>query len=314
MVRLLASFAAIPMALLCSCSASPSVNTKSKIVATFSVLGDWAKQVAGERFEVVMLVGSDADAHTFEPTPQNVAAMGDAKLIVANGTGFETWLDKAVASSGSKARRVTVSEGLTLLTGACEHCKAKSGQEHKHDHDDEPDPHIWHDVANAKFGVAKIRDALMQLDPEHAEEFKSNAAAYLQKLDALDRWILAEVMRLPPNCRKIVTSHDTFGYFAKRYGFEVIGTAIGSFSTEAADPSSVEFAKLLKTIQGARVPAIFCENMHNPKLMQHLAAETRVTLAPELSTDALGPSGSPGETYDAMMRHNVTVMVEALKP
>jgi zinc/manganese transport system substrate-binding protein len=303
------------VAFLAGCGKTGSVaSSKPKIIVTFSVLADWTRNIAGEHYEVVSLVGPDGDAHTFEPTPQDLLMLSDAKLIIANGAGFEPWLDKPMQSSQTSARRVNVSEGMTLLTGGCECCKHKKGEEHAHTHDEETDPHVWHEVGNAKFAIAKIRDALIQLDPDHGEVFQSNAAAYLTKLDALDRWILAEVATLPRDKRKLVTSHDTFGYFAKRYEFDVIGTAIGSFTTEAADPSAAEFAKLLRTIRDAKVKAIFCETMHNPKLMQRLASEAKVILAPALYTDALGPDGSPGATYEGMMRHNVATIVVGLLP
>ncbi len=162
--------------------------------------------------------------------------------------------------------------------------------------------------------VGVIRDRLCEIDPGHADKYRANAAAYLAKLDALHAWVGREVATLPPARRVLVTSHDTFGYFADRYGFTVAGTALASFSTEASDPSAAAFARLVESVQAAKVPAIFAENVQNPKLMQRLAAEAGVKLAPPLFTDALGKPGSGGDTYEAMTRHNVTTIVAALKP
>ena len=192
----------------------------------------------------------------------------------------------------------------------------KSSPEKKaphHDHE-EHDPHVWHDVQNAIHMVEAIRDELVKVDPAHADKYQANAAAYLQQLQDLDKWVVEQVATLPEANRKLVTSHDTFGYFSRRYGFQVVGTALSSFSTEASDPSAADFAKLIEAIKAAKVPAIFAENVQNPKLMQRLAQEAGVKLAPPLYTDALGKEGSEGDTYIKMMRYNVTTIVNSLKP
>lgn len=283
---------------------------KLRVVATFSVLGDLVQNVAGDGAEVVTLVGPDGDAHTFDPSPQDGMAVADAQVLFENGVGFEAWLDKLHSSSGSKAVRVVASKGLEFREGECRHDPKEKGKPHAH----EDDPHVWHDVRNAVHMVGVIRDRLCEVDPGRAEKYRANAAAYLTKLESLHAWVEASVAALPPDRRKLVTSHDTFGYFADRYGFTVAGTALASFSTEASDPSAAEFAKLVGSVKAAKVPAIFAENTHNPKLMERLAAEAGVKLAPPLFTDALGKPGSGGDTYEAMMRHNVGTIVDALKP
>jgi ABC-type Zn uptake system ZnuABC Zn-binding protein ZnuA len=278
-------------------------------VATYSILGDLVKNVAGGSAEVVTLVGPDGDAHTFEPTPKDGVALADADVIFENGVGFETWLDKLHSSSKSKGKRVVVTKSLELREGKCHHAH-KPGEKHEH----EDDPHVWHDVENAIHMVGIIRDALAEADPPNADKYKANAEKYLATLRVLDAWVEEKVATLPKQNRKLVTSHDTFGYFADRYGFTVVGTALASVSTEAGDPSAATFAKLVESIKAARVPAIFAENVHNPKLMERLAKEAGVKLAPPLFTDALGKPGTEGDTYEKMIRHNVTVIVEALKP
>ncbi|MCC2629395.1 MAG: putative transporter substrate binding protein, partial [Thermomicrobiales bacterium] len=174
------------------------------------------------------------------------------------------------------------------------------------------DPHVWQDVANAIVMVENIRDALVAADPDRTEQYEANAAAYIAELEALDASIREQVGTLPPERRKLVTSHDTFSYFAAAYGFEVLGTALGSLSTEAGDPSARDIATLITEIEEAGVPAIFAENVANADLMESIAAEAGVSLAPSLYTDALGPPGSPGETYVGMMQSNVTTIVDAL--
>ena len=272
------------------------------------MLGDLVKNVAADCAEIVVLVGPDGDAHTFEPTPKDGIGLADADLVFENGVGFEPWLDKLHAASNSKARRVVVTQGLEILEGECNH-NDKVGEKHEH----EDDPHVWHEVQNSIHMVGIIRDKLAEADPVNSEKYKTNSTKYLKRLEALDLWVLAQVEILPKDRRKLVTSHDTFGYFANRYGFQVLGTLLSSFSTEASDPSPVTFAKLVDSIKAAKVPAIFAENTQNPKVMERLASEAGVKLAPPLFTDALGKPGSQGDTYENMIRSNVTTIVDALK-
>jgi len=307
-MSLLVAAVAVPL-LLGGCSKGEKRPGRVRVVATYSVLGDLVKNVAGDIAEVVTLVGPDGDAHTFEPTPKDGVALAEADLIFENGIGFETWLDKLHSSSASKARRVVVTEGLKLRQSECRH-DHKPGEKHEH----EDDPHVWHDVGNAIHMVGAIRDRLAEADPPNADRYRANAAAYLDRLTALDAWVVEKVATLPKGKRQLVTSHDTFGYFAERHGFEVVGSALESVSTEASDPSPATFAKLIESVRAAKVPAIFAENVHNPKLMDRLAKEAGVRLAPPLFTDALGKPGSEGDTYEKMIRYNVATIVDALKP
>lgn len=291
------------------------------VVASFSILGDLVENVGGERVDTVTIVGAGVDAHTFDPSPDDVASIADAALVFEIGIGFETWLDDMYAASGSEANRVVVTEGLDLIRAteegheheaegspAAEH---ESDGEADHEHG-EFDPHVWHDVTNAMLMVEIIRDALITTDPAHAETYEANAAAYLVELRELDDFIFEHVAALPEERRRLVTSHDTFGYFARRYDFEVAGTALGSLSTEAGDPSAEEVSELVAEIQAAGVPAIFAENVSNPDLMASIAAEAGVELVPALYTDALGEPGSEGDAYVGMIRYNVTAIVSAL--
>lgn len=286
-----------------------------RVVATFSILGDWVTQVGGDRVEVVTIVPAGGDAHTFDPSPDQVASIAEADLIFEIGAGFETWLDDMYAASGSDAQRVAVSDGLDLI-GATE-----EGHEDEHAGEASPeaeyeegelDPHIWGDVSNAVASVETIRTALGSADGANTATYDANAAAYAAELTELDAFIRSEVDKLPEDRRKLVTSHDTFGYFARAYGFEVIGTALNSLTTESSDPPAGEIAALVEEIKTAGVPAIFAENISNTDLMEAIADEAGVSLAPPLYTDALGEPGSEGATYILMMRYNATTIVTAL--
>jgi zinc/manganese transport system substrate-binding protein len=293
-----------------------SSTDKRKVVATFSVIGDLVHNVAGDQVDLVTLVGPDGDVHTFEPAPKDGVSLAKADVIFENGVELEPWIDGLYKSSQSKARRVAVSKGLKLFEAdEDEHKHEEKGPKkdaggHKHE---ELDPHVWHDIHNAMHMVEVVRDQLAEADPANAEKYKANAASYLQQLKDLDGWVVQSVATLPESERKLVTSHDTFGYFARRYGFKILGSGLESVSTEASDPSAADFAKLCEAIKAAKVPTIFAENVHNPKLMQRLAKEAGVRLGPPLFTDALGKEGSDGDSYVKMMRYNVTTIVTQLK-
>ncbi|MCG8347370.1 MAG: zinc ABC transporter substrate-binding protein [Chloroflexales bacterium] len=444
-----------------------AVSEPLKVVATYSILGDLVQNVVGDSglIELTVLVSPGGDAHTYEPTPRDSAALAEADILFENGLEFESWIDDLYAASGSTATRVAMADGISDLISsdghnhdeedpvahACEYfeddpeavtadasgatptatipadhthyivtladgagtvslsreedaevsfflgsdvpftvsqadaevepelvepvadaCAAiaivytydlapgdyvisfgsgadasvalvweeaghSEGEEHSHEEGEEHgegevhgegeehaegeehghshgeyDPHVWHDPNNAMVMVEAIRNTLVGADPSNADTYALNADAYLAELQALDAFIVEAVAQLPAERRKLVTSHDTFGYFARQYGFEIVGTALGSVTTEAADPSAGEIAELVESIQAVEVPAIFAENIANPALMETIAREAGVELAPTLYTDALGEPGSAGATYLEMVRHNVNTMVTAL--
>jgi ABC-type Zn uptake system ZnuABC Zn-binding protein ZnuA len=231
-------------------------------------------------------------------------------MIFEIGLGFETWLDDMYDASGSTAERVVVSDGVELLS-----LDEESGEEHEeegHDDHSEHDPHIWGGVANAINAVEIINEQLDALDPDNAAAYDANAATYIAELEELDSAIRADTQAIPEDQRKLVTTHDTFGYYAHAYDFEVVGTALNSLSTEGGDPPANEIAELVAAIQDANVPAIFAENISNTDLMQVIADEAGVELAPTLYTDALGEPGSDGDTYIRMMTYNTGVITSAL--
>jgi zinc/manganese transport system substrate-binding protein len=305
-------------ALLTACGTNTASTTEAntnnlRVVATFSILGDLVQNVGGEHITLHTLVGPGGDAHTFDPSPADSVALVEAKLIIENGLAFEPWLDDLYSASGSQAKRIVATANVTPLPAEDEHADEDDDHdEADHDHG-EYDPHVWSDVANTMRMVETIRDALVEADPEHAADYRANAERYLAELQKLDDEIVAQTNTLPPERRKLVTAHDTMRYFANRYGYEIVGTALGSLSTETADPSAGELVALVEQIKAANVPAIFAENVQSARLMERIAQEAGVKIAPTLYSDALGESDSEGATYLAMIRYNITTIVTVLK-
>jgi len=303
-------------------STPPAAEGKLNVVATYSILGDLVQNVGGDKINLRVLVGPDSDPHSYEPTPADSVALAEARVVFENGLEFETWLDNLFTASGSQATRVTVTDGIVLLKVEGEHeHEHEPGQaegtpkaaEHEEGHaHGEYDPHVWHSVANAMQMVKNIQAALVAADPANRAAYDANVQAYLAELAALETFVREEVNALPPERRKLVTSHDTFSYFARDYGFEIVATTLPA-TAEVAEPSAQQFAQLVAEIKSAGVPAIFAENTLNPGLMERLAAEAGVRLGPTLYTDALGRPGTEGDTFVKMFRYNVRAFVGALK-
>ena len=281
---------------------SVDAGDRPRVVATYSILGEWVAEVGGTNIILSVIVGRDGDSHTYSPTPADAVAIAQADLVLENGLGFEPWLTRLIESSGTKARRAAVSQGIESLRANLE-----AG------HGMDVNPHVWHDVRLAIQMVQEVARQLALIDPPHAAEYRQRSERYCAELQELDLWVVQQTQSLPAARRKLVTSHDTFGYFARRYGFEVVGTALGSFTTDTPDPAAIELAQLVEKIKAAGVPVVFTENMVNPKVLERVAHEAHVRVAPTLFTDALGPVGSEGETYLKLMHYNVRTMVEALK-
>jgi ABC-type Zn uptake system ZnuABC Zn-binding protein ZnuA len=296
-----------------------TAQTPLKVVATFSILGDLVANVAADKVELKVLVGAGSDTHTYEPSPADSATLSDAALIFEIGADFESWLDDLIESSGAKGTRIVLTEGMELLKFDGHNDDIHEGGEgdkdegEDHEGDDkhgELDPHVWHDVSLTIKMVERIRDALIAADAENADSYTLNAATYIIELGLLDADLLFAAEGLPEARRTLITTHDTFAYFGARYGFTV-DSALGA-TTEAADPAAGEIAALIERVKAAAVPAIFADNVSNPRLMEQIAREAGVALAPPLFTDALGEAGSEGESYLKMMRYNMKTIVEAL--
>lgn len=272
---------------------------KLPVVASFSILGDFVREIGGERVAVTTLVGPDGDAHVYSPTPADAKTVAGAKLVVVNGLKFEGWLTRLVKSSGTKATVATATTGIMPL---------KMADDHGHGHGGE-DPHAWQSVANARLYVGNVRDALIAADPAGKATYEANAAAYQTKLDALEAEIKAAVARIPANRRKAITSHDAFGYFVKAYGIAFI--APQGVSTEA-EASAKDVARIIRQIKAEKVPAVFLENITNPRLAEQIARESGAKIGGRLYSDALSAADGPAGTYIAMMKHNISQIEKAL--
>jgi ABC-type Zn uptake system ZnuABC Zn-binding protein ZnuA len=295
----------------CATSPTPEEPGRLPVVATFSVLGDLVRSIGGEHVSVRVLAGPGVDTHTFAPTPADGAALATARLVFENGLDFESWLDDLYQASGSQAARVVVSDGVTVIEGGHSEAEGHTEDEVEDEHGHgEADPHVWHSAANAIVMARNISAALAAADPANAASYQASADEYVGELEALDAWIMAQVNTLPPERRKLVTTHDTFAYFAERYGFEVIGTVLPT-STEGASPSAQALAALVEAVRAEGVPAVFAETVSNNSLLDQVAREAGVEIV-TLHTDALGPEGSGSGTYLEMMRSNVSAIVTAL--
>jgi zinc/manganese transport system substrate-binding protein len=276
-------------------AASPAcAQDRLKVVASFSILGDFVENVGGERVEVTTLVGANGDVHVYTPAPADAKKIADARLVVINGLGLEGWLPRLVQSSGSKAVIVTASDGIVPL---------KSGSA--------ADPHAWQSVVNAKIYVANIRDALVTADPGDAGVFRANADNYLAKLDSLDRDVREAMAQIPPARRKVISTHGAFGYFAAAYGVEFIAPLGVSTDSEA---SARDIADIITQIRVAKIPAVFVENISDPRLIQRISAETGAGIGGMLYSDGLSDEKGDAPTYIDMVRHNIKALNHALTP
>lgn len=271
---------------------------KIPVVASFSILGDIVSNIGGGRIAVSTLVGPDQDAHVFEPRPADVAKVSRAKLVVVNGLGFEGWMDRLVKSSGYRGPLVVASTGLKP--------RQMAGED---GHGMQIDPHAWQDPTNVIGYVKNITEALVRLDPAGEAEYRNNAMKYTVQLQALDAWARAQYARFPKEKRRIITSHDAFGYHGAHYGIEFLAPQGMSTDSEA---SARGVAKLVQQIRRENIKAVFMENMSNPKLITQLARDAGVTLAGRLYPDALSKSDGPAQNYQIMIRHNVEEIVAAL--
>ena len=289
------SIAIIGAAALLLASATASVaQEKIAVVASFSILGDLVKNIGGDRVSVTTLVGPDGDAHVYTPSPQDAKKITDARAVVVNGLGFEGWLPRLVKSSGGQAVIVTASDGVA-----------------ERDIDNKADPHAWQSVINVKGYVGNIREALVTIDPAGAAAYRANTTAYLAKLDALDAEVRAAVAAIPEVRRQVISSHDAFGYFADEYGIKFV--APQGVSTES-EPSAKDLAKIITQIKAAKTPAVFLENISDPRLIRRIASETGAKIGGTLYSDSLTAENGDAPTYIDMVRHNIKTLTSALNP
>ena len=285
----------------CRPPSSEAEDGSTQVLAVESFLADVTRNLTRERMAVTALIPRGMDPHAFEPTPRDVAIIHESEILIINGAGFEEWLDETLENAGGERQLIEASAGLTAR-------EARPGElETEH----ENDPHFWLDPLNVIHYVENIRDGLAQFDPEGAELYQSNASAYIQQLTELDAWINEQIAQVQPERRVLITNHESFGYFAERYGFTVVGTIVQSFSSDSA-PSAQQMAALIDQIKEADAPAIFLAASDNPDLAHQIAAETGVHVITDLHVESL-TDGAPAGTYIDLMRSNVTKLVDALK-
>lgn len=278
---------------------------KPKVVATFSILADLTAQVAGDHAIVAMLVGPDGDAHVFEPGPKDSAALAEADLLVANGLGFEPWLERLSEAAGFKGTLVIASEGITPLPAEQDEHADEAGHGHG-----AFDPHAFQDLANGQVYVANIAKGLAAIDPAHAAEFAANAQRLAAEMAELDARLKADFAAIPAERRRVLTSHDAFGYFSHAYGVEFL--AIHGVSTEA-EPSAQDLGKLIAQARAGSITAIFAENMANANLAETVSAESGIRVGGRLYADALSAADGPAPDYLALFRHNAGQLLDALR-
>jgi len=278
---------------------SASAARPLRVVATTTQVTDFARIVAGNAAQVVGILPANVDPHDYEAVPGDLQKLSAADLLVENGAGMEdAWMVNLLQSVHRRVRVVDTSRGISLLPGSRESPRG--------------DPHIWFAVPNAAQMVANIRDAMAQADPANAAYYRANAARYVPQLDALDKYIFAQIATLPRAERKLVTSHDAFSYYVTRYGLTLVGAVIPSTNTEA-EVSAQHLAQLVRVIRSEHVKAIFLETSVNPKVEEQIGQEAGVRVVTNLYGDTLGPAGSDGDTYLRMMRHNTDLIVSSLR-
>jgi zinc/manganese transport system substrate-binding protein len=276
-------------------AASPSYAAdRLNVVTSFSILADFARQVGGDKVEVTALVGPDSDVHVYTPTPHDARDVGAARLLIINGLGLEGWMPRLLQASASKAQIVTASQGIVPRQRGVD-----------------VDPHAWQSVKNAMIYVRNIREALTAVDPADAAVFKANSERYQAELDALDGEVRAAIDKIPSAQRRVISTHDAFGYFADAYGIQFIAPLGVSTETE---PSARDVAEIIEQVKRTQIPAVFLENFNDDRLVGRIAAETGAKVGGTLYSDALSDENGPAPTYIDMVRHNIRALTSALAP
>jgi len=285
-----------------------------RVVATFSILADMLKNVGGDDIVVTTLVGADGDAHVYEPTPADAKAVSQAQLLVSNGLGFEGWIERLAQSAGYRGPMVIASAGVSprqLATEEAEqHTPTPPHSPAAHTHArGAVDPHAWQDLANEQRYVDNIITALAQADPAHAEMYRQRGGVYRAQLQETDQWVRAQLATIPTARRRVITSHDAFGYFGAAYGVEFLAPV--GWNTEN-EPSARQIARLIRQIKKEGTRALFVENMSDPRLVKRIADEAGGVVGGTLYADALAPAGQPADSYIGLFRYNVPALVAAM--
>lgn len=278
-----------------------------EVLSSFSILSDFIAEVGGDRVHITTLVLPGEDAHNFQPRPSDARRLRDAKLVVASGLGFDPWMQRLARSAGYTGALVIASDGIEPIAALDAHDHGHGKEAHR----DAIDPHAWQDVRKAAQYVANIARALAEADPAGAQTYQDNARRYQAELAALDAEIRQTLARIPPDRRKVVSGHDAFGYFSHAYGVRFLAPAGISNQSEA---SASGVARLIRQLRKEQVPAVFVENIADPRLIERIRKESGARLGGTLYSDALSPPDGPAATYVAMMRHNLATLLSALAP
>lgn len=301
---------ALSAVLLAGPAHAEQTTPKLKIVASFSILGDMIQTVGGDDIELITLVGPNKDAHSYQPTPNDVKALAGADIIAINGLKFEGWMTRLITASGSKAKLLVTSAGVRPRVMTQEEAHGHAHHHEAHKGDVVVDPHAWQDLRNSALYVKNIAAALIAARPEIEAPVQKRAEAYLEEIKKLDQELREAFSAIPETQRKVITSHDAFGYFGAAYGVTFLSPA--GLSTED-EPSAAGVARLIEQIKAEKVSKLFVENAVSPRLIEQLAKDTGAALGGALYADTLsGPSG-PAPTYLALMRHNANLMLGAMR-
>ena len=293
-LQLLALTALQPARAAAAASAGPAAAPVLKVVATFSILADMAREVGGPAVEVSALVGPNADAHVYEPTPADVRRVARADVVVTNGLRFEGWIDRLIASSGYRGKVVVASAGITPL-------QLGGGA----------DPHAWQSLVNGQRYAQNLRDALVAAAPQRSAEINAQTAGYLARMAALDQDTRSRIAALPESRRRVITSHDAFGYFAAAYGVRFIAPRGW---TTGSEPSAETVARIVRQARETQASALLVENISDPRLIEQIAREANLKVGGELYSDALSAPGTAADTYLRMFEHNVRTLLDAMTP
>lgn len=296
-LRYVITFVLLSLAFVGAWQTKVQAEDKVPVIATFSILADFARNVGGGRIVVTELVGPNGDTHVYQPSPADAQELAGARLILVNGLGLEGWIERLIKASGTKAPVAVATKGI-------------KPQQMNDEGRIGTDPHAWQSIANAKIYVVNIRDALIAADPEGASNYRANAENYLSKLDALDKEVTAEIAAIPPARRQIITTHDAFGYFGTAYGFRFVAPMGISTETEA---NARDVAKIIRQIKAQKIPPVFLENVTDTRLLQTIAAESGAKIGGTLYSDALSGPDGPAGTYIEMMHNNIRELSAALK-
>ncbi|GAB3243162.1 TroA family protein [Chitinimonas naiadis] len=291
--------------LLTSLSLATSAADKLPVVASFSILGNLVAEVGGDKVEVKTLVGPDGDAHVYQPSPQDGKTLAGARLLVVNGLAFEGWMERLASASRYRGARVVASDKVQA--------EQMADDDHDHDHGHDHgrlDPHAWQDPNRVQQYVSNIANGLAAADPANAAYYQQRAEQYRQTLKQLDNWASQQIASVPAAKRRVITSHDAFGYLGRHFGITFL--APQGVNTDA-EASAKQVGKLIRQAKQEGIRAIFVENISNPKLLEQISRETGAKLGSRLYSDALSRPDGPAASYVTMMRYNISALVAGMK-